>query len=53
LHIREACRVDFLDVYGKDEKDDLTPKEKKILADLAKKVRREAADAFRLSGGMS
>src|SRR5665213_3031193 len=53
LHVPEACRVDFLDVYGKDEKDDLTPKEKKILADLAKKVRREAADAFRLSGGMS
>ena len=53
LHIPEACRVDFFDVYGKDEKDDLTPKEKKALADFAKRVRREAIETFRASGGLS
>ena len=53
LYIREACRVDFFDVYGKDEKDDLASKEKRVLADLAKRVRQEAVDAFRRSGGMS
>ena len=42
----EAFRVDFVDVYGKDEKDDLTPQEKKLLAGLAARMRQEAIDAF-------
>jgi hypothetical protein len=51
LHMPEADRVDFFDVYSKDEKDDLTPKEKKILAEFAKTVRLEATEAFRRNGG--
>jgi hypothetical protein len=35
------------------EKDDLTPKEKKMLAELAKTARQEAVDAFRRGGGKS
>ena len=46
LYIPEAFRVDFVDVYGKDEKDDLTPQEKKLLAGLAARMRQEAIDAF-------
>jgi hypothetical protein len=53
LYIPEASRMDFFDVYDKNEKDDLTPKEKKLLAELAKTVRQEAIDAFRRSGGKS
>ena len=53
LHIPEASRIDFFDVYDKNEKDDLTPKEKKMLAELAKAVRQEAIDAFRRGGGKS
>ena len=52
LHIPEVFRVDFFDIYDKNEKDDLTPKEKKMLAGFAKTVRQEAIDAFRRSGGM-
>jgi len=51
LYTPEASRIDFLDVYGKDEKDDLKPKEKKILAEYARKARQEAIEAFRRSGG--
>ena len=51
LHTPEAARVDFLDVYGKDDKDDLSPKKKKVLAGLAKVVRAEAIQAFRRAGG--
>jgi hypothetical protein len=53
LHVPEASRVDFFDVYEKDEKDDLTPQEKKMLAELAKAVRQEAIEAFRRSEGKS
>jgi hypothetical protein len=51
LYTPEAARMDFLDVYGKDEKDDLTAKEKKALAGLARIVRTEAMEAFRRGGG--
>src|SRR5580700_5731939 len=34
LYVPEAFRIDLIDIYGKDEKDDLTPAEKKILARL-------------------
>ncbi len=53
LYVPEARRVDFFDVYGKDEKDDLTPKEKKILSDLAKRIRQEAIDGSKASGEIS
>jgi hypothetical protein len=52
LYISEAFRIDFLDVYGKDEKDDLAASEKKAIAALARSVREEAIDAYRRSGGM-
>lgn len=46
LYVSEAFRIDFVDVYGKDEKDDLTPREKKLLAGLAARMRQEAIDAY-------
>lgn len=42
LHIPEAERIDLLAIYGKDEKDDLTQDEKKILRALAEQAREEA-----------
>lgn len=52
LYIPEAFRIDFFDAYGKDEKNDLTPREKKWLAELSKQVKQEAVGAFNRSGGM-
>lgn len=51
LWIPDACRIDLLDIYGKDEKDDLTAAEKKALAALAKTAKREATAAYRRSRG--
>ena len=51
LHTPEAFRIDLIDVYGKDEKDDLTPAEKKLFAQLAKAARNEAVQAYRKSRG--
>jgi hypothetical protein len=51
LYIPQAFRIDLMDVYGKDEKDDLTPAEKKVLARLAAAARQEAIDAYQRSGG--
>lgn len=42
LHVPRASRFYLLDVYGKDEKDDLTPKEKKHLRQLAERLKVEA-----------
>jgi len=42
LHVPEADRIDMLLVYGKDESNDLTAGEKKALAELAVKARKEA-----------
>ena len=47
LYVPEAFRIDLIDVYGKDEKDDLSPHEKKLLARLAAATREEAIDDFR------
>src|SRR5829696_5470484 len=44
LHIPQAFRIELIDDYGKDEKDDLTPAEKKVLARLAAVARQEAID---------
>lgn len=46
LHTPKAFRIDLLDVYGKDEKDDLAPGEKKNLARLAALVREDAVRQY-------
>ncbi len=46
LHVPEASRFYLLDVYGKDEKDDLSPKEKKYLRQLAVNLKLEAIAAY-------
>jgi hypothetical protein len=45
LHIPETNWLIFLDVYSKDEKDDLNSQEKKVLRGLAEALRREAQAA--------
>jgi hypothetical protein len=42
LHVPQANWIFLLDVYGKDEKEDLTAVEKKILKKLATKFKEEA-----------
>lgn len=42
LHIPEVSRCDMLLIYSKDEKDDLTAKEKRILTELAHQAKAEA-----------
>lgn len=42
LHIPEAERIDLLAIYGKDEKDDLTNDERRVLRALAMEAREEA-----------
>lgn len=51
LHIPEAERIDLISIYGKDEKDDLSAAEKKILKTLVDELRREAIAAFGRKGG--
>jgi hypothetical protein len=41
LDVPEAGVIFFLDLYGKDEKDDLSPVEKKVLKTLAEGYKRE------------
>jgi hypothetical protein len=41
LHTPEATRIDLITVYGKDEKDDLTKDEVKLLCELAHRLRNE------------
>ena len=50
LHIPEACRIDLLAIYGKDEKDDLSADERKVLASLARQAKTEALAAARKGG---
>lgn len=47
LLIPEASRIDLFDVYGKDEKDDLTTGEKKALAAMIRQTRLEAVQSLR------
>jgi mRNA-degrading endonuclease RelE of RelBE toxin-antitoxin system len=42
LHVPELNWIFLLDIYGKDEKDDLTAEEKKELARLANRIKEEA-----------
>ena len=51
LLIPEAYRIDLIDIYGKDEKDDLSAKEKKLLAAMVKEARKEAIEAYQRSRG--
>jgi mRNA-degrading endonuclease RelE of RelBE toxin-antitoxin system len=51
LYTPEARRIDLLDVYGKDEKDDLSGAERKLLAGLAAAARDEAVRHHTRSGG--
>ena len=46
LDIPVAERIDMITIYGKDEKDDLSTAEKKVLRELVKQTRREAIEAF-------
>lgn len=45
LHVPAARRFYLLDVYGKDEKDDLSANEKKALRLLAETLKREVGAA--------
>ena len=45
LYVPEAKRFFMLDVYGKDEKDDLSASEKRILSDLTTELKRQAKAA--------
>lgn len=44
LHLPDIQRIVFLDVYDKDEVDDLTPEQRKELAADAEKIRLEFQD---------
>jgi hypothetical protein len=46
LHVPAAHRFYMIDIYGKDEKDDLSPAEKKVLSRLAARLKREAVAAY-------
>lgn len=50
LHIAEASRIDFLAVYGKNEKDDLTAQERRALAALAAQAKVAALAGVRKGG---
>jgi len=47
LHIPEASRIDLLAIYGKDEQDDLSSQERKVLASMARQAKAEALVAAR------
>lgn len=42
LHVPSVKRFYLLDVYDKDEQDDLSAQERKVLADLARALKKEA-----------
>jgi hypothetical protein len=49
LYVPEVKRFYLLDIYGKDEKDDLSAEEKKILRALAEKLKLEAKAGLKRS----
>jgi hypothetical protein len=51
LHVPEADWIFLIDVYGKDEKDDLSANEKRELRRLAALFREEAVRATGADGG--
>jgi hypothetical protein len=46
LHVPAAQRFYLLDIYGKDEKDDLSANEKKQLRQLAQQLKKEAIASY-------
>ena len=46
LYVPEAKWFFMLDIYGKDEKDDLSPAQKKTLAQLVDELKRQALAAL-------
>jgi len=50
LYVPEARRFYLLDIYGKDEKDDLSADEKKILQQLAEELKAQALASVNRSG---
>jgi hypothetical protein len=51
LHVPEVNWVFLVDIYGKDEKDDLSAAEKKVLRRLAEQFKAEAVQAARPNRG--
>lgn len=51
LHVPDVNQFFLLDVYSNDEKDDLSPQEKRILATLADQLKREARSSPRRTKG--
>src|SRR2546422_6807839 len=51
LDIPEVDCILLLDIYGKDEKDDLTAAEKKVLKQLAQELKQEAVESLRQTEG--
>lgn len=49
LHLPEIARFLMLDIYDKDEAEDLSPEERRLLADMAETYRREETQRFRRS----
>ena len=49
LHVPEVDWIYLLDIYGKDEQEDLTPDEKKTLRRLAELFKKEAIRTARTS----
>ena len=47
LHIPEVDKFLMLDIYGKNEKEDLTPAEKKELRELARHYKKQVVEAAR------
>ena len=50
LHVPDVQRVLLLDVYDKEEADDLTPVEKRLLASLAQAYREETRQVQKRKG---
>ncbi len=46
LHVPVARRFYLLDIYGKDEKDDLSATEKRQLRNIAEQLKREAIASY-------
>ncbi len=47
LHLPELNWIFLLDIYGKDDKDDLSAGEKKVLSQLANRLKEEAKSRLR------
>ncbi len=50
IHIPETNWIVLLDIYGKNEKDDLDTDERRILKELARQLRQDAINASAQSG---